>query len=466
MRRCPGIQLNQDPRHDQLLVPCVLWHALQAVLAIALVIVLFFSLDAEVAAVTPYQKPQGTLASVDADEAETVEVYFFFAETCPHCANAKAFLPSLRKGRPWLKIEAYSVLEPDGQALFASLMRSLGAVPEAVPTFIICGTSYVGFDGAQTTGRVLSLAVDRCRQARDQSGGSSRLGPHDYTQEPLSVGTVEIPLLGAVSTQSFSLPVLTLILGGLDAFNPCAFFVLLFLLSLLVNARSRLRMALVGGIFIAVSGLMYFLFMAAWLNLFLLLENVGWFTRLAGGVAIVIGILGIKDYFLFHQGPSLSISEANKDSLYVRVRGLLSAEHLGTLVVGAGLLAVAANMYELICTSGFPLVFTQVLTLHDLAPLERYGYLALYNVVYVVPLFVIVAVFVWTMGRHKLSERGGRILKLVSGLVMLAMGSALLAAPALMQNAFFAVLMLAGAILLALALSALFPKLNDRTPKI
>jgi len=444
-----------------------------AVAPVAFAVALIFvslSLFGAAAARASDHATQGPSASIEPDAAKKVRLYFFFAETCPHCANAKAFLPALQEGRPWLRIEAYSVLEPEGEALFVSMMRKLGAVPEAVPTFIVCGTSHVGFDDARTTGRELSQAVDHCREVQARTGGSPTEGSEPVqapvSAEELKTRVLEVPLIGEVSPQSLSLPVLTVILGGLDAFNPCAFFVLLFLLSLLVNARSRPRMALIGGVFVTVSGLMYFLFMAAWLNLFLVLENVGWITRIAGVVAIIIGVLGIKDFFLFHQGPSLSISEAGKESLYARIRGLLSVEHMGMLVIGAGLLAVAANTYELICTSGFPLVFTRVLTLHNLTPLQRYGYLALYNVVYVVPLVIIVSVFVWTMGRHKLSERGGRTLKLLSGHVMLAMGSTLLFAPSLMQDASFTVVMLVGAGLGSILLSAVFPALGKETSEM
>ncbi len=387
---------------------------------------------------------------------QPVELHLFFAETCPHCSTAKAFLPSLRENRPWLAIETHSVLDPEGEELFVSMLQEIGALPEAVPTFVVCGDYLVGFDTPETTGRVLAEAVDRCYAARLRPQSPTTGAPPGTVAGP-ATDTVNVPFLGPISTRAVSLPVLTVVLGGLDAFNPCAFFVLLFLLSLLVNARSRLRMAIVGGVFISVSGLMYFLFMAAWLNLFLVLENVGWITRIAGLVAVVIGLLGVKDFFLFKQGPSLSIPESGKESLFARIRGLLSVENTFMLIVGAGLLAIAANMYELICTSGFPLVFTRILTLHDLTPVERYGYLALYNIVYVVPLFVIVAAFVFTMGRRKLSEREGRTLKLVSGLVMLAMGLALLVAPDLTQNVLFTVAILAGAVVLALAMSALDP---------
>jgi apolipoprotein N-acyltransferase len=66
-----------------------------------------------------------------------------------------------------------------------------------------------------------------------------------------------------------SLPVMTLIIGGMDSFNPCAFFVLLSLLGLLIHAQSRRKIS-DRSIFI-LFGFIYFVFMAAWLNLFLVM---------------------------------------------------------------------------------------------------------------------------------------------------------------------------------------------------
>ncbi len=121
--------------------------------------------------------------------------------------------------------------------------------------------------------------------------------------------SVQLPLLGEIAPADLSLPLFTLVIAGLDAFNPCAFFVLLFLLSLMVHARSRARMLLIGGTFIFFSGLIYFLFMAAWLNLFLVIGGTPIVTLVAGVVAVIIGLLNTKDYFWFKQGPSLVIPE-------------------------------------------------------------------------------------------------------------------------------------------------------------
>jgi hypothetical protein len=221
----------------------------------------------------------------------------------------------------------------------------------------------------------------------------------------------------------------------MDAFNPCAFFVLLFLLSLLVHAKSRTRMAIVGGTFVLFSGLVYFVFMAAWLNVFLIAGELRVITFIAGVVALFVAVLNIKDYFWFKAGPSLSIPDAAKPGLFKRMREVVTTGNMGPMLAGTVLLAVVANSYELLCTAGFPMVYTLTLTkAHDLATWEYYAWLAAYNVIYVIPLLVIVTVFTKTMGARKLSEAEGRLLKLISGFMMLGFALVLLFTPSLLTN--------------------------------
>jgi hypothetical protein len=257
---------------------------------------------------------------------------------------------------------------------------------------------------------------------------------------------VDIPFLGTLDARSSSLPMLTLFIAGMDSFNPCAFFVLLSLLGLLVHARSRNKMLLVGGVFVFFSGFIYFLFMAAWLNLFLVMGHVAVITTIAGVVSIIIAAINIKDFFLFKQGMSLSIPDSAKPRLFDRMRKLMRSTSLLSILAGTTVLAIVANSYELLCTAGFPMVFTRILTLNNLPASSYYLYLVLYNIVYVVPLSIIVVMLTVTLGSRKLSEHQGRVLKLVSGTMMLGLGCVLLANPALLNNVMISFFLLAGAL--------------------
>jgi hypothetical protein len=205
-------------------------------------------------------------------------------------------------------------------------------------------------------------------------------------------------------------------------------------------------MATVGLTFVAISGVLYFVFMAAWLNLFLVTENLRSVTLAAGVIAVGLGFLSAKDYFAPDVGPSVSIPESAKPGLFARMRGLIAIDRLAPVLAATVTLAVVANSYELLCTAGLPMVFTRVLTLNELSTPAYYGYLALYNVIYVIPLVVIVLVFVRTLGSRKLQATEGRVLKLVSGSMMLGLGAVLLFAPQLLEQAGTAIAVVLGSV--------------------
>lgn len=358
-----------------------------------------------------------------AGQAE-VQLYFFWSLSCPHCLEARPHVEAVGKERPWVRVHSLEVTRhPEHARLFERLAAAAGGDAASVPALLFCGEMLVGWENDTATGAALRSRLDLCR-ARVLAGRAAAAEP-----TVPAVPAVILPLLGGVDPQALSLPVLTLVLAGLDAFNPCAFFVLLFLLSLLVHQRSRGRMLAIGGAFVLVSGLMYFAFMAAWLNVFQLLGSLQWVTLGAGLLAIVVGIINVKDFFALGQGVTLSIPESRKPDIYRRSRAILEAGGVPAMLLATIALAVAVNFYELLCTAGFPMVYTRLLTMHELPAMARYLYLALYNVIYVIPLLAIVLAFVYTMGARKLTEREGRLLKLMSGLMMLGLGALLAMAP-------------------------------------
>jgi hypothetical protein len=203
----------------------------------------------------------------------------------------------------------------------------------------------------------------------------------------------------------------------------------MFLLSLLVNLHDRKTMAIIAGTFVVVSGLIYFVFMAAWLNLFLMVGLSRPIQIGLAGLAGVIGAVNIKDFFAFRRDVTLSIPESAKPELYARVRRILQAENLTGALIGIAMLAGLVNLVEFLCTAGLPALYTQILTLRNLPSWEYYGYLGLYNLAYMLDDSIMVAVAVITFTRFKLQERAGRWLKLASGIVMVSLGGLLLLKP-------------------------------------
>ncbi len=405
-----------------------------------------------------------------ADGSPIVRLYYFYSPTCPHCQAAKPFIEWLEREYPWLEVQRYAVKDNRANARFYfDTAQSLGVEALSVPGLVFCRQVMIGYDTAETTGRQLADALSACRDRRASApaatagtttdGGSAAAGTASGGGSPgAEAGTsIRLPFAGSVDAQALSLPLLTLVLAGMDAFNPCAFFVLLFLLSLLVHARSRMRMAIVGGTFVLCSGIVYFVFMAAWLNVFLIAGELRVITIFAGLLALTVAALNIKDYFWFKAGPSLSIPDAAKPGLFKRMREVVTTGNMGPMLASTVLLAIVANSYELLCTAGFPMVYTRALTLARLESWQYYAWLAAYNLIYVIPLLAIVVVFTRTMGARKLTESEGRVLKLVSGFMMLGFGLLLLLAPAMLTNALASIVVLAVAVAASLAIARFTP---------
>ncbi len=375
------------------------------------------------AVLAPRAEAAATWVEPGADGRPIVDLYFFWSLSCPHCLEARPFVEAIPAGRPWVRLHSLELTRhPEHIRHYVALAGQLGQSAQAVPAMLFCGRMWTGWDSDARTGQALLAALDACRAAA-QSGSAIDVA------RTLPVANMTLPILGQIRADTLSLPLLTVLIAALDAFNPCAFFVLLFLLSLLVHQNSRARMLTIGGVFVLCSGAMYFAFMAAWLNLFQLLGNLAWVTRAAGLMALAVGLINVKDFFRFRRGLTLSIPESRKPGLYRRARAILAAGSLPAMLAATLVLAMAANFYELLCTAGFPMVYTRLLTLQDLGPAQHYLYLALYNLIYVIPLAVIVGVFAFTMGARRLSEREGRLLKLMSGLMMLQLGGLLMLAP-------------------------------------
>jgi hypothetical protein len=205
--------------------------------------------------------------------------------------------------------------------------------------------------------------------------------------------------------------------------------VLLLLLSILVNLKDRWRILAIAGTFVCVSGAAYFAFMAAWLSVFEWIGYVRPVQVCLGLLAIVIGVIHVKDFVAFKQGVSLSIPEAVKPGIYDRMRRIVNADNLPAAIAGAFTLAVLVNVVELLCTAGLPAVYTNILSQQGFSAAGRYGYLLLYILAYMFDDALMVTGVVWTLSRLKLQETGGRWLKLVSGSVILLLGLTMLFKP-------------------------------------
>jgi len=321
---------------------------------------------------------------------------------------------------PGLDVRKYEVWKnEDHQKLFEAVLKAFGINRPFVPMIFIGDLDpvvvYAG-DGSTTSEieeKLQYCLKNRCSYSVGQYlEQGEMLRKHAVVRDMAGGEVITIPFLGKLNTSEIALPVFTVLLAFLDSFNPCAFFVITFLLSLLTHQASFRIILIIGNVFVVCSGLLYFVFMSAWFNLFFLTRNLRFITLVAGIVAIGLALVNIKDFWYFKKGISLAITERKKQVLFERIRALALSRRLPVMVASTILLAAGANSYE-----------------------------------------IIVFLFAVTLGSKKMTEWQGRVLKLASGLMMLALGSALIIKPSLLNSLIYSLLLVAGTVILAVLIA-------------
>lgn len=389
-------------------------------------------------ALTAFTHAAAVQAAEEAIPAQAADIEVFVRDGCPHCARAKTFLAALQQEQPRLKIVVRDVVrEPESRKRLRRLAEKHGLAAVSVPTFVVGGQVIVGFADEANTGQTIRDSLAGARTTRSDEprplSQSCEAAQNLRCEASAAAGSGEtfaISFLGRQLTlDQVGLPLFTVAMGLLDGFNPCSMWVLILMLSLLAPMKNRRRMLAIAGTFVAMQGIAYYLFMAAWLNFFLLVGISRLSQIIIAVLAIIAGAINLKDFWRPRWGASLSIPSAAKPGVYARMRRILQAENLTGAIVGAVMLAVFVQIVEFVCTSGFPALFTRILTLQPLSRPAYYGYLMLYDLVYMLDDAVILAIGVLTLSQRRLQERAGRWLKFVSGAVMVGLGVFLLLSP-------------------------------------
>ena len=374
-------------------------------------------------------------SSVAALPANDIEV--FVRNGCPHCAKAELFLQRLKREQPALKIVSHDVVaEPAALAQLHQLVKNNGLGAVRVPAFLVGGQLIVGYSDEITTGQLIRNALAQTKIPKNQEASGSCEAEQSLSCEAdagLSTHFTQpffLDFLGhRLSLDEVGLPLFTLIMGLLDGFNPCSMWVLILMISLLAPMNNRLRMFAIAGTFVAVEGLAYFMFMTAWLNLFLFIGLSRISEIVIAVIALLAGLINLKDFRFYGKGFSLSIPDAAKPDIYAGIRRILQAKNLAGALIGTVVLAILVQIVEFMCTSGFPALYTRILTLKQLDSISYYSYLLLYNVAYMFDDVIILAIGIITLSQRRLQEKEGRWLKLISGLVMVVLGIYLIVAP-------------------------------------
>lgn len=353
-------------------------------------------------------------------QTEEIQIDYFYSATCPICAQEKEFLKTIEEKYPEVVIKSYEVMSSsENQKLLRQFYEDYN-VPENewgwVPVTFTPTKYFVGFH--EQIGQEIESCLKECL-------GAGETAPQNIT----------LPLFGQIDASKFSLPALTIAFGAVDGFNPCAMWVLLFLIALLINMRSRKRMWLVAGTFLFVSGLVYFLILSAWLNLFLAISYVNLTRILIGILAIGVGVWQVKNFITYNPGVCkvLGVKSKIEQSLQNRAQKIVSSPFTFAMVGGVIFLALGVNLVEFFCSAGLPTIYTRILAMSNLNTLNYHMYLLLYTFVFMLDDLLIFAAAIITFNKVGFGEKYNYWTTLIGGLLIMVLGFLLIFKPELLM---------------------------------
>ncbi len=391
-----------------------------------------------------------TVLSADtppAGDGRSVTAYVFWQKGCPYCASAKGELERLSTAQPSVLVKPIELdTTPGTEALYERTLDHFGFQQAAVPLVIIGDQPFLGFASQGRSAAAYEQAIAKCLKTKCRDLVAELSGPQlaaDAGRSPSSgpdrpaliPDTISVPLLGPIKTRDLSLPMLTVVLAGVDGFNPCAMWVLVFLIGLLLGLEDQRRMWLLGGAFLAATAVMYFAVMAAWLNLVLVLGAVVWLRLAIGALAVGVGIYFLREYWTKPEAVCKVVNPGRRRKMMDAFRSTVQQDRLVWAVLGMVVLAVGVNLIELLCSAGVPAVYTQILTFNDLPQATYYLYISLYVAVFMLDDIAIFATAMFALRVSGLTGTYARYSHLIGGVVLVAIGAIMLLRPELLSFA-------------------------------
>lgn len=345
--------------------------------------------------------------SPQADWREDGRLHIFFSPDCPHCHEAIAFLK--KRGR--IDYVLHDISRPSSEALFQRVVHRYGIKRAAVPLFVYGSRYLIGFGSAETTGdEIVALLSDKAAVARRAA-------------DPKIV----IPLIGEIDPTHHSLLALTALMGLSDGFNPCAMWVLIYLISLIVNIQDRRKIWWLVGTFVLASGILYALFMTAWLNTFLFIGYIRPLTQIIALLAIGFGL----DH-LFALAATRGEVVCEVGDVEQRRRTMQWGREIVAAPIGIAslvmviALAFAVNAIEFVCSAALPAIYTHLLALTDLPIALHYAYIGLYVTFFMLDDLVIFGLAAFAVQKI-VDTRYATISRTIGGIVLIGLGGWMLA---------------------------------------
>ncbi len=370
-----------------------------------------------------------------------VQIHYFYDESCTNCAKMGVYLDEVQATfGTRVSINRYEITEsPSNLALYNAVKAAFDIENDSLittPFTVIGGVYLVGYNQLVETNveRLVSryLYIDHSDVVQKVIDDEI-VTPDDF--DTLEPDTIPIPFIGNVPIGEVSLFVSAVIFGTVDGFNPCAMWVLLFLITMFLNAKDRKRMWILGITFLLTTAIMYYLIMAAWLNVAISLVAVTWIRILIGLVAFGFGSYNLYKFFKgLKKDVGCEVTDANqKRRLIDKIKKIVIEKNFGLALTGIILLAISVNFVELACSAGLPFLFTQILAFNELSAGVNYLYIGLYVFFFLLDDLLVFFIAMITLKVTGISTKYGKVSQVVGGIIMVIIAILLIFFPEIIR---------------------------------
>lgn len=348
-----------------------------------------------------------------------VHLYYFHAQGCSTCAKEEVFLDQLLEEDPSLILHSYEIaFDKDNQAFMIEVSALLPTPISATPTLVIGQTVITDFvEGTTDISIREEIEYAKNNVIKDVIG--EVLGIVDVTDVQVQERTeVNLPFFGKVEAKSVSLPLLAVVIGAIDGFNPCAMWVLLLLISMLFHLEEKWKRYFLGSIFLLTTAFMYLFFMVSWLNITMLFGTLSWIRLIIAGIALIGGLYNIRRYLTTKAGCEV-MDDKQRKKVSARLKQIAKEPVFALAILGIMVLAISVNLVEMICSAGLPVLFTQVLSLNNLSFFETSVYMFIYIFFFILDDVIIFVIAMKTSELTGMSTKYARTAHLVGGILMI-----------------------------------------------
>ena len=376
-------------------------------------------------------------------EKNLVNIYLFHSYTCKHCKEEIKLLDELEKEYDNIKVYKYEVNENGNGELLKNISEIMGSKVTGTPYTIIGNKVFSGYDYENSKGRFKGAIEYYSKYGYEDKVGeyisSIPLPSYEVKDTDPDVDEyisnyisykVKLPLIGEVKLKNLTLPLVTVVIGLADGFNPCAMWVLLFLISMLIGMKDKKRMWILGSTFLLTSALIYLIFMMSWLNLANLLISVVWVRVIIAVVSLVGGFINLRGYIKHRKVSGCDVVDDKKrNRIITRIKKFTTEKNFWLAILGVIVLAISVNVVELACSAGLPVMFIEILSLNNLTAIEEIIYIVLYMLFFLLDDFVVFVIAMTTLSLTGVSSKYGNLSKLIGGILMLFIGLLLMFKP-------------------------------------